>query len=569
MLFQDLPDEVICNVILFLPQRALLSLGYSCKSLYALVIPELYLHVLINSSKQNFRDDDSELLEGLCEGKRPPVIIRSLYSLTRYFKNLLYLDYTKYVKSFEVKGSLPDIAIHDLDFFISLIFPHLQKLQVLRWYDEERPLNADHLALLPSYDQLKVIGGNFTFTNSKLAVSPASELRCLDVSNFVSHNALSNLDLRKFESLNHLKVARFPSKSNFPFAEIPQNSLARAATSYECPGSYPSSYFSALFKATSGPLINLSTLTLSDISLSASDASVLSTSVNLSSLRLLSIVNCYEIMDVDEFPSHSVQVFRRTAPRNSFFKILAPHLNKLMLLHYDVKNNFCEDSSIFSSLSQATNLKQLAIKMYIYKAIGVADLTPYFNKLQGLASTLERLEFFCDFIDAPNGSSCPRLDNAAHIRSLVSILEFILLKVLTIPVINKQLPFIGDHLSNLKSLKVLRLTVTDQPDFESPSCNDCAVNRVYDVFTSTCLISQDYFSCPTTFTSKIQEINTSKYVSQTANYCNSLASLQFVRYDFKILSLLMDCRDPVSIKPRSEVILDNYDAIVYNCVKTF
>lgn len=566
MQLQNLPDELLRKITLFLPQRSLLSLGYSCKSLNALVIPELYLHVLINSTKRNFRDDDSEILDCLFEGTRPPIIIRSLYSLVLYFKNLLNLGYAKYVESFEVNGTLPDIPIHDLDHFIRIIFPLLRKLRVMKWYDEDWPLDAEHLMLLPKYEQLKTLCGNFLFSNSASTLSLFSGLRHLDVSNFISHKALSTLNLDKFDNLTTFKIARFPSKSNLRFAEAPQNSLVRAATSYECPGSYPSSYLSALFTHIKGPITNLSSLTLSDLSLFSSDASILALSVDLSLLQLLSIVNCYEVIECDNLPSHAVQVFRRTAPSNSFFRILAPHLSNIQLLHYDVKNNFCEDASIFSLLSEASSLKQLAIKMYLYRSNLIADLTPHLNKLQSLASTLERLEIMCDSIDIPSGPSCPRLSSAAHVRSLVAILSFTKLKVLTIPVINKQLPSIGDHLVKLERLKVLRLIVTDQPDFESPSCNDCTANRVYDIYTTTCLISQDYFSCPTTFTSKIQEINTSKYVSHARNYCNSLAPIQFVRYDFKHLSLLMDCRNPDTIKPREGMLLDQFDAVVHNCL---
>ncbi|WPK23577.1 hypothetical protein PUMCH_000818 [Australozyma saopauloensis] len=557
----DFPDELLLKVASLLPQKSLLNLSFTCRSIHTIVTPDLYLNVLINSSKRVFDEEFDIKTKSFGCDLRPPVVIRSLFALSRFFKNLaLNSRYASALRRLEVQGSFPDVPQHDLDCSLQAVFPLLVNLVVLRWYCENSPLDASLLNLLPSAESLQVLGGNFMF-NSFSSVPSESRIRILDVSNFGTSDVVAGIHLAHCPRLTSLKIARLPSKPNNALSEKSSSpNVVNLSDSYSG-GNKGLSYVSALFLPKPSFALQLEELTLADISISAMDAELLSNSINLTLLKSFAIYNCVEMVDLEHQTSH--RVIRRTLPTNTFFKKIVSYLANLKLLVYDVKNNYCEDSSIFGSIAQIHALEELSMRMHLYRQNGKVDLTPFINKLQKHSASLERLELFCDFSEMPNGPLCSVFSQPVHIRSLVSLSNFTKLRILAIPIVQEQLLVLFESLP-CESATILRLAVTDQQSFSSfSSCNSCTNGAMYEVYNSVCLVSQEFFSCPSTFGSKIVETGEQIYMDHANRYKEVAKRLEYVRFDFKSQSLLFDCRFPNKVITKDAIYLDHYDNLTH------
>lgn len=522
--------------------------------------PELYHHVLIDSSKRVF-DEELDLLCLDGRGRRNPVVIRSLFALSRFFKTLmLHPEYGRYLQQLRASETFPDMPQCELNRFLELISPSLTNLMVLEWYAQECPLNAQILHLLPSISRLHTLCGNFIMPDYFFRWPAASRLRELDVSNFTSPKALAQIDLAQYPELRSLKVARCSSSINTLVAV----SSAKNYSSLDTLA--PTSYL--------GPLLNLlrtrirlKSLKLADLPVSCADADLVVNSICLSELELFSLVNCTEwFVPTEVSLPGTVAIRRGTPPSRTFFKRLSPHLSNLVLLHYDVSNNFCDNASIFGSLAQFTKLKKLAVRIHLYRSNGAVDLTPYINKIHRHATTLEHLDISCTLSDSPSGPVCPIQSQAAHVKLLVALSSFTKLKSLSLPVIAKQLPELAESWTN-SELRVLRLAVTDQSLERLSTCNDCTFRPIYDVYNSACLVSQEFFACPTSFSSEVVDSNDQRYLTHTMRFRELLPHLAYVRFDFKLLSLLFNCRSTGQIELKDGSFLNQYESLVDGAMK--
>lgn len=554
MTSQVLPDEILRKVAHSLPQKSLLKLAYASKRMFAIIIPELYQHVLVDSSNRVF--DASQglgLVEEHSPTGRPPVVVRSLYALTRFFRNLmLYPIYGGYLQYFELRR-LPDIPQYELDYFLEGIFPSLSNLVLLKCYSEQAPLNLKHLLLLPNFERLSILCGNFMFEDPDSATIPAaSSLRHLDISNFGSYKVLRNIDTKDFSRLETLKLARLLSRSKPSLTILTSTDMFRDSR-YYCPADYLLSFFNSILNP-----LTLRALTLSDLTLSLLDVKILSNSVNLASLVLLSLVNCLELFESDQSYSGDIQIVQRTLIADSFFRLLSQNLKSLQLLHYDLRNNFCEDFTVFSSICQIQSLKQLTVCLYLRRRRDPVDLSLFVNYLQPRATALERLDLACKVIE-PNGPIFLGQRQVVYIKSLRALASFYNLRILSIPVTKDQLHEVGDVLP--EKVKVLRLGVTDQLRLSTSSCHGCNNEIAYNVYNSTCLISHEYFSCPISFSAEVKDTYDRRYLRISDRYRKQKKNLEFVRFDFKILSMLFDCRR-LRIELKDPLFLHQFDALV-------
>lgn len=550
----DLPEDLTRHIAGWLSQTSLLNLAHTSRAMYTAIVPELYRHVLIDSSKRVFDEEQDAIYGG---SGRQPVVIRSLFALTRFFKTLvLHPEFGRHLQRLHARTDFPDMPQCELSRFLEIIFPSLTNLLMLEWYAKECLLDAALLPLLPAFYRLQTLCGNLFISENFLKFPASSRLRELDVSNFTSHKMLAKIDLEQYPELRSLKIARAMFKVN-------QSAVVLAKHFNSLDNKAPASHLLPLFASVKHQ-IHLKSLTLSDIPLKLGDANILINSVNLCGLELFSLVNCLEWFPTEISHPGTVTIRRRTLPSQTFFKILEPYFNNLKLLHYDVCNNVCEDASVFSSLARFTNLKELGVCMHSFRRNGAIDLTPYINKLQPLAAKLERLEISFLFSGSPYGPMCPATSQTAHLKSLVALSNFKALKVLGIPVIMKQLPDLAETWTD-SALEVLRLAVTDQ--LERPSaCNDCSLRPVYDVYNSACLVSQEFFTCPTSFSSIVVDSNEQRYWNHALQCREKLLRLQYVRFDFKLLSLLFSCRTPDHIELKDGSFLNHYETLMHGII---
>ncbi|RKP31762.1 hypothetical protein METBISCDRAFT_26244 [Metschnikowia bicuspidata] len=449
-------------------------------------------------------------LEEMCHvhiaGILPAVVIRSLFAPTRFFKNLFHFpELGGHVWRLAVEGLFPDIVQYELDLFLRHVLPCLASIQVFRWYTDQRPLSTECLLVLPHHArrhgwQLCLQCACFRLHASLM----------LDLSNFGSDKALAHVDLNLFPAPQRVKVVRYALRTSLPFADVTLANVIRSANAFKCRGIDASlSYIEPLFAP-------------------SSDADILLRAVHISSLRQLAIVNCMELgLDT---------------PAHVLLKKLEPALSHLLLLHYDVRTD-CRDDSLFSCLSHCTRLQLLVVSLHLHRQNGVVDFTTHMKKTQALSASLLRLELSADFAESQHRPSCNACSQAVCVKSLVALSCLIQLRVLSLPVVLAQLQHLAELLEPLSRLAVLRVTVTT-------SARQKALH-------SACLIVQEYFTCPSTFSSAVLDSNEQKYLALATQYRLRLPNLAFVSFDFKMHSLIFDCRFHPKVALKDSTFLDH------------
>lgn len=567
-MFCDLPDDVILHTCRWLPQGDLLNLALSSSHYYEVIHAKLYEIVVIDSSRRQFDDvfDEKSRLYWFSSHAfaSEPTVIRSLYALKTFFRNLMKNpQYGRHVRQLVVHDEFPDIPELELASYLCLVLPSLVNLLVLNWYAVSQPLNAKLVKLLPHPENLVSLCGNFQFVASEL---PSDRFPCLghlDLSNVSSHKALRNIDMDRFPNLHSLTLAKKPSNNMLQFTSRVSNCCQSALnTSVESlPYGDPASYISCLFSTINPSRLQLSSLILKDISLSAKDGYLLLENIEVPHLQRLSLDNCGEALFESAY--NEIPVRRRTPPPELFLDVLAKHLSHLESLNLNLSNELCYNRSTFSAIKTVLPLKRLGVHIKVFKSDEAINLAPLVDSLQSHCDSLEYLNLCCDVVES-SVSICPKKNNRYSLKSVIGLSNLRKLKVLKLPLSYSQIGEVANVLSPLTNLHLLQLGITDGPCKASKAaCSTCNETLIYALYNTNCLISQDYFNCPSSFISNIEQNKTQEYVNFSKKFRSIFKLLQYMRFDLKNQSLLYDCQDASNIIAKDTSLVDSYDSLVH------
>lgn len=574
-MFADLPVEIIHLIARWLAQGDLVSLSLTSSHYYSAVHAKLYELVVVDSSKRLFEEFGDGKTRHLWFSTRSfpgePTVIRSLYALTKFFKNLaLHPEYGHYVRFLVVEDQFPDMPELELARHLSLVLPTLTNLQTLNWYAVHRPLDARLVDLLPRKEFMESIRGNFRFSSSQIvsgsAIYPC--LRELDLSNVTSHKALCSIDLDQFPGLDLLTVSKKPSSNMLHFtsriSSCCQSALSNATESL--PFSEQPSYISCLFSQPLATKLQLSALALKDISLCAKDAYLLLENIDIPLLQKLSLDNCGEALFDSDMYLDNIPIRRRTPPSELFLDVLAEELTNVDSLNLNLSNELCYNRSTFQAISKMSKLKHLGIHIKVFKTNDPINLAPLVDSLQSHCDTLEYLNMCCDVVET-SVSVCPKKNNRYSLKSVIGLSNLRELKVLKLPISFSQIADVTNVLSTLQSLRLLQLGITDLACTASKAaCSPCNDTLIYALYNTNCLISQDYFNCPSSFTSKIEQNKTQEYIGYSKMFKSVFQQLQYLRFDLRNQSLLYDCRDAFNIAAKDAGLIDSFDSLVQKYV---
>lgn len=568
-MFSDLPVDVIVHMTQWLAQDDLVNFSLTNSHHYDIAHAKLYEVVVVDSSKRLFEDLSEGSTRHLWFSSHPfpgePTVIRSLYALTKFLKNLATKQqYGRYVRYLIVEDKFPDMPELELTRYLQLVLPCLVNLQVLNWYAVHKPLDAKLVALLPHKEHLISLCGNFKFITSDFPATSFSNLRQLDLSNVTSHKALQSINMARFPHLESLTLAKKPSKNMLHFtsrvSSCCQSALSNSVESL--PFTESPSYISCLFANINQKKLHLTSLALKDISLDSKDAYLLLENIDISSLHKLCLDNCGEALFDSELYVDSMAVRRRTPPSELFLDVLSRELSNLNSLNLDLSNELCYNRSTFKAISSITQLKHLGVHIKVFKTNDAINLAPLVDSLQVHGDTLEYLNLCCDVVES-SISVCPKKNNRYSLKSVIGLSSLYKLKVLKLPLSFSQISDIANVLSSLTDLRLLQLGITDLACTASKAaCSSCNETLIYALYNTNCLISQDYFNCPSSFTSKIEQTKTQEYLAYSKKFRSVFLKLQYLRFDLKSQSLLYDCRD-AQIVAKDASLIDSYDSLVH------
>lgn len=562
------PPEVIQHLVRWLPQHDLLHLAYTSKQFYALLQPQLFQAIIVDSSRTSFDDvfadpanDWFVYHEYPCE----PTVIRTLYSLIRFFKLLIKNpQFGKYVRRFVVEEQFPDMSQLELNQYLLQVLPSLTNIEIILWASTHNLLDARMISLLPNHNRLKSLCGNFSFADVNFPQVAFSNLHQLSISNFSTNKSLRTIDVSNFPSITSLAISRKLSLRENDFTCRLENCCQSALnSSVELLQPFdPATFISSLFDKKLNSKLNLKSLSLKDISLSASDATRLKENIEISLLEHLSINNCTECL-FESSPSYpTTSAFRRrTPPRNLFIDVLAPDLISVKLLNLNLSNELCYNRSTFSALSQMKGLEKVSVHIKLIRTEHQVNLAPLVNCLQTHASTLKYLNLCCDIVDPSSVSVCPKKKLSYSLESVIGLSMLKELRVLKLPIEYSQISNLPDILTNLKNLRVLQMGIVYSDSAPSKSaCFDCGVNS-FVLGTANSLINESYFACSTSLTARIETSKGQQYEEISRRFKNASEKLRFIRFDLQKESLLYDVSDKERITAQNSSI-ECFDMII-------
>lgn len=572
-----LPTEILLHICQYLGQGDILNLTLVDHQLFEICNGKLYEVVVIDSLKRLLEEFEGKTRHHWFVSRgfsKEPTVIRSLYALTRFFKNLSQKPrLAQTLKCLVVEDEFPDMPELELSRFLLVVFPNLSNLETLNWYAVNRPLDARFLNLLPRREFLLSLCGNFQLLGQEFPALQLACLRHLDLSNVSSHGALKGISMDTFTSLESLTLAKKPSRNMLPFSSR-VSSCCKSALSNNVeslPYCDPLSYISSLFSNHTKQTLQLTSLLLKDLTLTSSDAFTLLENIDFLCLTDFSLDNCSESLFGPETSPGSIQIHsdlflvrRRTPPSQLFMDILVPHLHNLKLLNINLSNELCHNRSTFAAISKLPPLKKLGVHIRVFKPEDSINLAPLVNSVQRHKHSLEYLNLCCDVVET-SVSICPKKNNKYDFKSISGISNLRNLKVLKLPLSFSQVPQMTQLLSPLQNLQLLQLGITDLACSKSKAaCGSCNDTLIYALYSTNCLISQDYFNCPSSFTSKIEQNKTQEYMLYTESFKERLGSLQYLRFDLKSQSLLYDCRTQITAKDAS--LIESFDSLVSNYI---
>lgn len=283
----------------------------------------------------------------------------------------------------------------------------------------------------------------------------------MNISNFKTTSNLSNVDLSHYPNLKFLVISKTPSPSN-KFLQIPEHSSSTTPDDIDC--------ISKLFQGSL--LLNLESLTLKDIHLRPSDSKLLINSINSSTLKDLSLINCHEVLFEDD------QVIRRTPPNYTFLSDLSfPYLETLNL---KMTNELNFNIPTLTFMSRFKNLQRLNLYLQYNRAENIN---------QNLAITLEsipnnKLTFLDLKLDLPDSLLKFKAFDY-NIDALRKLSNFKKLTYLSLQINQYQITNLFKLVEPLKELKCLKLNLDDSKLNKSKSPENSLINAEVLQFNST------------------------------------------------------------------------------------
>lgn len=563
----DLPPDVLQHLAQWLPQHDLLHLAYTNSFFYHLLQPHLYHVIIVDSSRTLFDDifansplDWFVYREYPCE----PTVIRTLYSLTRFFKFLIQNPHLgKYVRRFVVEENFPDMPQFESNQYLLQVLPCLTNIEVFQWSCAHVQIDANLVSLIPHNTGLQCLSGNFNFTNFLFPPVSFANLQHLCISNFITDKVLNTIDISNFPSIRSLSISKNSNihKSSFTCSleNCCRSSLNNRVELLRLPEK--PAFILSLFNHKLDSRLNLSSLTLKDISLSAADAICLGNNIDLSVLENLSLDNCTECF-FETYSHPTVNASRRrTPPANLFLDILASELTSLRLLNLNLSNELCFNRSTFNTLSNLHGLEKLSIHIKMFKIEEQVNLAPLINSLQRHASTLKYLNICCDIVEASSVSVCLKKNFKYSLKSVMGLSMLKELRVLKLPIEYSKIADLPDALTSLRNLIVLQLGIAYMDCVPSKAtCFDCSVNG-FVLGNANSLINEGYFECSTLLSAKIEMSKGQQYQDLSKKFKNAFENLKFIRFDLKNESLLYDVTIKGNISAENSSI-ERFDMII-------
>ncbi|OBA19405.1 hypothetical protein METBIDRAFT_222998 [Metschnikowia bicuspidata var. bicuspidata NRRL YB-4993] len=572
-----LPLDVLRDIGRWLPQNELLHLAFTCKRVYKALHAEIYRAVVLDSSKRVF-GDDWPAGRRVCSADEPdavfePVVIRSLFALTHFLKTLqAHPDYARLVSVLIARPQIPDmpeLALHGL---LQTVFPLLSSIRVLHWYLRSGPLQAQLLTLLPHPHHLQSLRGNFGRPTPAMFRSEYSTLRHVELSDFGPARSLQAIDFETLPRISSLTLSKTSSSNQLLFSSLLdaccQNALGPKAISmgpYINEGNTPT-YVSALFSPPPTTPLLLRSLVLRGMCLKASDARLLLESIDCSSLRHLSLENCFETLFEDlpdnGPPANRIQIRRRRAPDVSFMDLLSEGLQKLQLLKISLSNEMCYNSATFRAISKMNGLSQLSVHLKTFCRNGPVDFTHLVDSLQSHKDTLRYLDICSNVVDEITAPPCPKNRNYYKLESILGLSHLRQLRFLRIPTTYSQIEKVPVVLSELENLKVVQLLVTDLERTAPNPCNGCPNTTKSALCNFNSLIAQEFFTCANPFVNNLEHEQNMQHLQYATEYRNILSTLSYLRFDLKQVSQVFDCNSLNHIRLKGQMYVDNFDALI-------
>lgn len=507
-----LPPELVIPLLLHITQADFLHLSQTCRELHEILIHKLYSAIVIGKrdvSGDHLHSESLFLSRYLpVAPPRAPTVVSSLFALSQLFRTVIKKkELAMCIRYIVFSEAIPDIPSVELACFLSQIFPSLTRLEVLSWYADP-PLDQRLLTLLPCPETLVSLCGNIQLCEQPLKFANLSHL---DVSRYGAERYLNVVDFDDFPNLKSLKLSK-TSSSCFSHcgSDLPdccETALSGVVEAF--PAREPSNAISRLFLLVKTRLV-LSELTLKDITVTSDDAKLLAKSIDFLALRSLALNNCYECIFADSRAGFT----RRTPPQHMFLDVLAPHLENLKWLVVNLPNDLCFNGPVISLISRVSALERLSIHCKYPQSSESLDLSDLVKAIQCHSHSLKHLDICCDKVRSAV-AVCPKKDVKIKLPLLVGLIKCASLQYLKLPVTHSQLSELHKILKHHKKVETLEFGITDISQLSM--CNSCDIPRPY--LPVSCLISQDYFTCPTQYTLAIFSNNSERYMP----FCEKLA----------------------------------------------
>lgn len=521
-----LPPEIVLPLLLHIPQADFLHLAQTCRELHDLLIHKLYSAIVIGKrdvSGDSLHSGSLFLARYLpVAPPRTPTVVTSLFALSQLFRTVIKKrTLATCIRYIVFTEAIPDIPSIELITFLSQIFPSLGQLQVLSWY-ADLPLDQQLLTLLPRPENLLSLCGNIQLCEQPLKFA---NLTHLDVSRFGAERYLDVVDLEDFPNLKALKLSKTASScfshcgSDLP--DCCETALSGVVEAF--PAREPGNAISRLFLLVKSRLV-LTEFTLKDITVTSDDAKLLTKSVDLLALRSLTLNNCYECIFADTRAGFT----RRTPPQHMFLDILAPHLENLNTLLMSLPNDLCFNAPVISLISRISALEKLSMHLKYPQSSESLDLSDLVKAIQCHSHSLRHLDICCDKVRSAV-AVCPKKDIQIKLPLLVGLIKCSNLQYLKLPVTHSQLTELHKILKYHRKVETLEFSITDISKLSM--CNSCNIPRPY--LPVSCLISQDYFSCPTQYTQAIFSNNSERYMPFCEKVAKELPRLRNIHLHLK------------------------------------
>lgn len=261
-----------------------------------------------------------------------------------------------------------------------------------------------------------------------------------------------------------------------------QSALNNSAESFRF--SEPPSYISCLFSSVNATKLQLSSLTLKDISVSTKDEYTLLEAIEIPNLRKTSLDNCGEALFDTTY--NDIPFRRRTPPSQLFLDVLSKNLSHLESLNLNLSNELCYNRITFRAVSTLLPLKHLGIHIKVFKGDDAINLAPLVDSIQPHSNSLEYLNLCCDVVDS-SVSVCPETNNRYSLKSVIGLSNLRKLKVLKLPLSFSQISDVANVLCPLTNLHIIQFGITDVPcSAPKTACDPCNNTAAYGLYSASC-----------------------------------------------------------------------------------